>query len=204
MLDIPTFSTSSGNPTTGRLLVATPELIDPSFRDAVVLVLDHDADGTLGVILNRPTPILVASVLGGWSTSAEPPEVLFEGGPVHKDSALALAEVTGGGDPLRDPGTVVDPIGFRRLFGDVGIIDLDTPAEVLGPALHRMRVFAGYAGWSPGQLEAEIEQDSWYVVDGVPDDVFGAHPARLRGDVLRRQPGELAWVATRPGDAALN
>ena len=98
----------------------------------------------------------------------------------------------------------VDPVGFRRLFGEVGIIDLDTPAEVLSPALHRMRVFAGYAGWSPGQLDAEIEQDSWYVVDGVPEDVFGAHPARLRADVLRRQPGELAWVATRPEDAAMN
>ena len=63
---------------------------------------------------------------------------------------------------------------------------------------------AGYAGWSPGQLEAEIEQDSWYVVDGVAEDVFGAHPSKLRADVLRRQPGELAWVATRPEDAALN
>ena len=198
MEELPSFSTTSGSPATGRLLVATPELIDPSFRNAVVLLLDHDNDGTLGVILNRPTPILVASVLGAWSTSAEPPEVLFEGGPVHKDSALALAEVR-----ATDPAGV-DPIGFRRLFGEVGIIDLDTPAEVLSPALHRMRVFAGYAGWSPGQLDAEIEQDSWYVVDGVPEDVFGAHPARLRADVLRRQPGELAWVATRPEDAAMN
>jgi putative transcriptional regulator len=198
-MEIPSFSTRSGAPATGRLLVATPELIDPNFRESVVLLLDHDADGTLGVILNRPTPILVASVLGGWSSSAEPPEVLFEGGPVHKDSALALAEVRNG-----DGSAGGDPIGFRRLFGDVGIIDLDTPAEVLGPALHRLRVFAGYAGWSPGQLETEIEQDSWYVVDGVPEDVFGAHPARLRADVLRRQPGELAWVATRPEDAALN
>lgn len=198
MPEIPAFSTTSGSPATGRLLVATPELIDPSFRHSVVLLLDHDNDGTLGVILNRPTPILVASVLGGWSSTAEPPEVLFEGGPVHKDSALALAEVRSA-----DPGGV-DPVGFRRLFGDVGIIDLDTPAEVLVPALHRLRVFAGYAGWSPGQLEDEIEQDSWYVVDGVPEDVFGAHPARLRHDVLRRQPGELAWVATRPEDAAMN
>lgn len=202
MIDIPSFSASSGNPATGRLLVATQELIDPNFRHSVVLLLDHDADGTLGVILNRPTPILVASVLAGWSASAEPPEVLFEGGPVHKDSALALAEVRHEGGPFDD--TALDPIGFRRLFGDVGIIDLDTPSEVLGPALQRLRVFAGYAGWSPGQLENEIEQDSWYVVDGTPGDVFGAHPAQLRHEVLRRQPGELAWVATRPEDTALN
>ena len=200
MIDIPSFSASSGSPATGRLLVATQELIDPNFRHAVVLLLDHDADGTLGVILNRPTPILVASVLGGWSSAAEPPEVLFEGGPVNKDSALALAQVRH--DPV--PEGEIDPLGFRRLFGDVGIIDLDTPAEVLGPALHRLRVFAGYAGWSPGQLENEIEQDSWYVVDGTAEDVFGSQPARLRHDVLRRQPGELAWVATRPEDAALN
>ncbi len=199
MIDIPSFSAASASPATGRLLVATQELIDPNFRHSVVLLLDHDADGTLGVILNRPTPILVASVLAGWSSSAEPPEVLFEGGPVHKDSALALAEVRHDGEDA-----ALDPIGFRRLFGDVGIIDLDTPSEVLGPALHRLRVFAGYAGWSPGQLENEIEQDSWYVVDGHPEDVFGAHPARLRHEVLRRQPGELAWVATRPEDTALN
>jgi putative transcriptional regulator len=203
VLEMPSFSTASGHPATGRLLVATQELIDPNFRDAVVLLLDHDADGTLGVILNRPTPILVASVLGGWASAAEPPEVLFEGGPVKKDSALALAEVRTS-DPLGVDPTSTDPLGFRRLFGDVGIIDLDTPAEVLGPALHRLRIFAGYAGWSPGQLENEIEQDSWYVVDGLPEDVFGAHPARLRADILRRQPGELAWVATRPEDAAMN
>ncbi|MDR7364111.1 YqgE/AlgH family protein [Nocardioides marmoribigeumensis] len=204
-MEIPSFSTSSAAPATGRLLVATPELIDPNFRDSVVLLLDHNAEGTLGVILNRPTPILVASVLSGWSAAAEPPEVLFEGGPVDKDSALALAEVRESGGALGPlDAAATDPIGFRRLFGDVGIIDLDTPSEVLGPALHRLRVFAGYAGWSPGQLENEIEQDSWYVVDGVPEDVFVAHPARLRADVLRRQPGELAWVATRPEDAALN
>lgn len=195
MKEIPSFSTAGGAPATGRLLVATPELVDPNFTQSVVLLLDHDHDGSLGVIINRPTPILVASVLEGWSSAADPPEVLHEGGPVSKDAALAVAELRPG---------VEDPVGFRRLFGDLGIIDLDTPAEVLAPALRRLRIFAGHAGWSPGQLEVEIEQDSWYVVDSHTDDVFDPHPSGLRTAVLRRQPGELAWAATRPDDAAMN
>jgi len=184
-----------GAPAPGRLLVATPSLEDPNFAHSVVLLLDHDDDGSLGVILNRPSAITVASVLPDWSGSVAPPGVLFEGGPVSTDAALAVALV---------PETGPEPIGFRRLFGRTGIIDLDTPPEVLAPAITRMRVFAGYAGWGSGQLEAEIEEGSWYVVDSTPHDVFGEQPGRLWSAVLRRQPGSLAWVSTKPVDPTLN
>lgn len=188
---------ADGEPAPGRLLVATAALVDPHFARTVVLLLDHDRDGSLGVILNRPSAVPVASVLADWAASVDPPEVLFEGGPVSTDAALAVAAVA-------TPAGGVDPIGFRRLFGGTGIIDLDTPREVLAPALARLRIFAGYAGWGAGQLAGEIEEGSWYVLDSVPHDPFTLQPTRLWSTVLRRQPGELAWVSTRPGDPAQN
>jgi putative transcriptional regulator len=189
------FTTSTEPPAAGRLLVAMPELRDPSFSGAVVLVLDHDDDGSLGVILNRPTAVVVSSVLPAWTPTVSPPEVLFEGGPVSRDSALAVARV-----PQDEP----DPVGFRRIVGELGIIDLDTPTDIVASALTGMRVYAGYSGWGAGQLESELEEEAWYVVDSLPDDVFGPDASRLRQDVLRRQPGELAWLSTRPEDPNRN
>jgi putative transcriptional regulator len=182
-------------PAAGRLLVATPSLVDPNFAGSVVLLLDHDGDGSLGVVLNRPSAITVASVLPDWAASVDPPEVLFEGGPVSTDAALAVALVPDAGP---------DPIGFRCLFDRTGIIDLDTPPEVLAPAITRMRVFAGYSGWGTGQLQGEIDEGSWYVVDSTAHDIFDAEPGGLWSAVLRRQPGSLAWVSTRPTDPTLN
>ncbi|CAN5170084.1 YqgE/AlgH family protein [soil metagenome] len=182
--------------TPGALLVATPALLDPSFERAVVLLLDVDEDGALGVILNRPSPVSVEEVLPGWSAAVAEPDVLFRGGPVGTDSALAVAVLPERGGE--------DPVGFRRMFGATGIVDLDAPTEIIAPALGGMRIFAGYAGWGTGQLEDEIEEGSWYVVPTSPDDLVGSHPEQLWSRVLRRQPGELAWVATRPADPAQN
>nr|WP_246284299.1 YqgE/AlgH family protein [Nocardioides perillae] len=179
----------------GLLLVATPELLDPNFADAVVLLLDVDADGALGVVVNRPSPVLVGDVLGEWGEAASEPEVLFRGGPVSTEGALAVGR-------LADP--TAAPPGFRAVLGEVGVVDLDAPVAVVGAALRDLRVFAGYAGWGAGQLEAEVEEGSWYVVPGEPGDAFRADTRALRRDVLRRQPGELAWQATRPADPALN
>jgi putative transcriptional regulator len=182
----------------GMLLVATPRLADPNFERSVVLVLDHDADGTLGVVLNRPSPVPVGDVLHDWDDHVAEPGVLFHGGPVATDSALAVATIPPGRNPSDDP------VGFRRLFGDTGIVDLDTPTELLDDAIARMRIFAGYAGWGEDQLAAEIEEGSWYVVPVESGDVFGDSPEELWARVLRRQPGELAWVSTRPADPTMN
>ena len=188
------FTTATEPPAAGRLLVAAPELKDPSFAGAVVLLLDHDDDGSLGVIVNRPTAVVVSSVLPAWTPSISPPEVLFEGGPVSRDSALAVARVLGDDDP----------VGFRRIVGDLGIIDLDTPVDVMADAIGDLRIFAGYAGWGAGQLAGELDEGSWYVVDALPRDVFGPEVSRLRQAVLRRQPGELAWLSTRPENPSQN
>jgi putative transcriptional regulator len=190
------FTLVAQEPAAGRLLVASPILLDPNFLRTVVLVLDHDGDGTLGVVLNRPTTVPVASVLPGWADVVDDPPVLFDGGPVSADSALAVACV-----PEAEG---EDPVGFRRLFGPTGMVDLDTPREVLAPAMTRMRIFAGYAGWGGGQLEAEIDEGSWYVVGAETADIFAESPEDLWRQVLRRQHGPLAWVATMPTDPTRN
>jgi len=154
----------------GRLLVATPVLSDPNFRRTVVLVVEHEAEqGTLGVVLNRPTRVLVDQVLEPWTDLATSPSVVFSGGPVAPNSALALALV---------PGTD-EPVGWHPLD-------------------------AGYAGWGAGQLEAEISEGAWYVLPAEPGDAFCAEPEGLWPAVLRRQGGELAYMATYPDDPSLN
>jgi putative transcriptional regulator len=179
---------------TGRLLVATPALADPNFDRTVVLLLDHDEEGSLGVVVNRPTPVDVTDVLPPWSDLATAPGVVFQGGPVALDSALGLATVPGGAEPL----------GWRRVYGGVGLVDLDAPPEVLAAELASLRIFAGYAGWGPGQLEAELADGAWYVVDSEPGDAFSPNPEGLWRAVLRRQPGSLALVATYPDDPSMN
>ena len=181
---------------TGQLLVASPALTDPHFARAVVLVLDHDDDGALGVVLDRPSELAVQEVLPGWADIVDPPPTLFAGGPVSTGSALGVAVLV--------PGTASAPLGWRRVFGDTGLLDLDTPLEVLADALAGLRIFAGYSGWSPGQLEAEVAEGAWFVVPAQPGDLLCAEPEQLWGQVLRRQGGRLALLATFPADPLQN
>src|SRR5260370_20327209 len=148
------------DPKAGRLLVATPLLGDPNCRRTVVLVVEHEeVEGTLGVVLNRPTTVSVGQVLDQWTSLATEPSVVFRGGPVAPNSALAIAMVPG-----KD-----EPIGWRALDGApalarLGLLDLDTPPGLLATAITGLRVYVGYAGWSAGQLEAEIDEGAWYVL----------------------------------------
>ncbi|MCW2899662.1 MAG: hypothetical protein JWO67_1927 [Streptosporangiaceae bacterium] len=184
----------------GSLLVATPLLDDPNFRRSVVLVVEHDCeDGTLGVVLNRPTEVPVERVLPPWGELVTGPSVVFQGGPVALDSALALASVPGEDEPL----------GWRALDGGaevcrVGLVDLDAPPALIAPEVVQFRVFAGYAGWGAGQLRTEIEEGAWYVLQGKSRDVFMEDPEHLWQSVLRRQAGDLAFVSTYPDDPSLN
>ena len=179
----------------GRLLVATPLLVGGPFFRAVVAVLDHDAGGALGVILNQPLDATVAEVLPEWSTLVSSPTALFSGGPVSPDSALALGVLRSGDQP---------PTGWREMYDRVGLIDLDLPADGVEPGLRGMRVFAGYAGWSPGQLEEEIAEGSWVVVDAFDEDLLSSNPEALWRQVLRRQRSDLAMLSTYPDDPQLN
>ncbi|MFJ9676504.1 YqgE/AlgH family protein [Streptomyces sp. NPDC101194] len=192
---------------TGRLLVATPALADPNFDRAVVLLLDHDEEGSLGVVLNRPTPVGVGDILTSWAGLTGEPDVVFQGGPVSLDSALGVAVIPGdeGSSPRSRPRpNSGDPLGFRRVYGAIGLVDLEAPPELLAAALGSLRIFAGYAGWGPGQLETELTEGAWYVVESEPGDVSSPRPEHLWRAVLRRQRSELAMIATYPDDPSLN
>jgi putative transcriptional regulator len=177
----------------GRLLVAAPPLVDPNFDRTVVLMLEHGDDGGLGVVLNRRSETTIDDVFPEWHELVSPPGVVFAGGPVSTDAVIALAR-------RRDVGLE----GFVQVLGDLGTIDLADDPLRIGASLEALRVFAGYAGWTPGQLEAELAQGAWFVVAMEPGDPFVAAPERLWRDVLRRQRGRLALFSNYPEDATVN
>ena len=181
----------------GRLLVAVPELADPHFRRSVVLLLDHDRQGALGVVLDRPSDIVVEDVLPGWGALAAEPGRVHTGGPVQPEAAICLARLPA--DSGRRPGLALVP-GSRRL----ATVDLDGDPDEIGAHLAGLRVFAGYAGWAPEQLDAEISAGGWFVVDALPGDVLAPDPEHLWRDVLRRQGLPLALAANFPADPSLN
>ena len=190
--------------TTGQLLVATPQIEEGVFRRSVVLVLHHDDDGAQGLVLNRPIDADVDAVLPGWEEHATRPAKVFQGGPVQLDSALGLVAV---------PGDSPEPTGVRRLFGSVALVDLDTPPTLVVPEVAGLRIFAGYAGWSPGQLEDEIVTGSWFVVGSrerrrlhrrarrpvAPGAAPPARAAALGGLVPERPVAELSRAHTLAG-----
>jgi len=154
-----------------------------------------EAGGALGVVLNRATEVPVSEVLGNWGTLAGEPPVVFEGGPVQPEAAICLARARPGVDDLS---------GFNRVSGAVGTVDLSGDPDTLREGVLGVRVFAGYAGWSPGQLEREIAGGSWFVFDALPGDAFASRPDDLWPMVLRRQGGLMAAVANYPSDPTLN
>lgn len=181
----------------GSLLVAAPTMFDPNFRRTVVFVIDHREEGTLGVVLNRPSEISVYEVLPSWGAHVAEPQSVFVGGPVEKKTALCLAA-------LRTGETAAEISGVIAVRGPVALVDLDADPDVLVPKVRGLRVFAGYAGWDSGQLAQEITRGDWLVVPALPSDVL-ATPARdLWGQVLRRQGLPTALLATHPGDLQRN
>ncbi|CAB4734077.1 unannotated protein [freshwater metagenome] len=177
----------------GRLLVAGPTLRDPNFFRTVVLMLEHDEDGALGLVLNRPTDYPIASALPPWAGAVSEPDVVFVGGPVAPETALALGRLRAG---------ATDVPGWLRLFGSVGVVDLE--ATPLLCDVRDMRIFAGYAGWSAGQVEGELAEDAWLVLDAATTDTTTTTPDELWSAVLRRQPGTLSFLASYPDEPSWN
>lgn len=178
----------------GRLLVATPDLRDPNFFRTVVLVLEHGDDGALGVVLNRPSETDVAELFPEWRSAVPEPTVAFVGGPVSPDSVIALAQA--------DRDDAVD--GWIPVFRRLGTVDLARSPADLMVDVHAVRVFAGYAGWAPGQLEGELALGGWFVLDALDGDPFTPDPDGLWAAVLRRQGGTTAWFASCPVDPSVN
>jgi len=178
--------------TRARLLVATPELVDPNFHRSVVLVLEHNDDGALGVVLNRPRLVGGAEVVPQWADRLAFPSRLHSGGPVSEDSVIGLALGPAGG---------ID--GLSPLLGQLGVVDLHRSPEDL-PGVEPVRLFAGYSGWSAGQLDAELVAGGWVVVDAIPEDALSTEPEGLWSVVLARQPGLLGHLSGYPDDPSAN
>ncbi|MGH8979362.1 MAG: YqgE/AlgH family protein [Acidimicrobiia bacterium] len=176
----------------GKLLVAAPPLVDPNFDRTVILLLEHGEEGSLGLILNRPTLTSLADVLPEWNTVADPPAVVFVGGPVSPEAVIALGRGTGDFD------------GWIPLLDDLGTVDIGGDAALVGTGLAALRVFIGYAGWAAGQLDEELAQHAWFVVDANASDPFAPDPSALWSAVLRRQSGRIAIFATCPEDPSVN
>ena len=169
----------------GKLLIAAPSLFD-FFRRTVVLVIEHTEEGAIGVVLNRPSETLLDEAVPSLAELADTEEPVWVGGPVSPDAVVALGEF---GDPA-EAGTAV--------LAGVGTVDPSAPHD----SLVRMRVFAGYAGWSAGQLDGEVEEGAWIVVPARPDDAFSE--GDLWSEALRRKGGGYRLLATMPADPALN
>jgi putative transcriptional regulator len=175
----------------GSLLVANASLFDPNFRRTVVLVGHHDEDGAVGVVLNHVTDVAVDEAVPPLAELVAPGDPLFVGGPVQPEAAVVVAEF----EDRAAAGIIA--------FGSVGFLPEATNADDL-PGIRRARVFAGYSGWGPGQLEDEVEGASWIVAPATTDDVFHAEPEQLWADVLKRLGPRYDLLRTMPADPSLN
>ena len=215
-------------PSPGCLLVAAPSLTESTFVHTVLYVLEHDDSGTAAVILNRPSRTPVGQVLPDWHDAVSGPSVVFSGGPVQPDGALCLGLLSDAGRrllasdldgvdgidgaDLGDLGDLGDldrldtgaKLAVRPVVDAICTVDLDGAIDPVTAATAGLRIFAGHAGWSPGQLDDELAAGAWLVVPGRSLDVFAETPEHLRRDVLRRQPAPLRLLSTYPRDLSLN
>jgi putative transcriptional regulator len=175
----------------GQLLIAGPSLIDPNFRRTVVLVGEHSEEGALGLVLNRATEATVDEAVPELTAVVDSLSLVHAGGPVQPSAIVVLAEFV---EPEQAGALVLDAVGF---------LPAETDPDELGELL-RARVFAGYAGWGPGQLDDELEEGSWIVEPALPEDVFTDEPGELWGEVLRRKGGAYGVLALMPYDPSLN
>jgi putative transcriptional regulator len=175
----------------GHLLIAGPSLLDPNFWRTVVLVGEHSEEGALGVVLNRSSETPVEEALPELTLLAEDLGAVHVGGPVQPSAVVVLADFV---DPDAAETLVLDSVGF---------LPSEVEPDTLGE-LRRARVYAGYAGWGPGQLDGELEEGSWIVEPARPEDVFTDDPESLWSDVLRRKGGPFAVLAAMPPDPSLN
>lgn len=184
-------------PRAGSLLVATARLGDPNFRRTVVYVIAHNDRGTIGIVINRPSETAVHTVLPPWADHASRPPVVYVGGPVQTDAAMAIGVLRADADPAALP-------FVEKVAGPVVLVNLDTEPEIALPHLRGIRIYAGHAGWGDGQLDAEIAEGAWTVLPAQPDDVLAGPMVDVWFRVLRRQGWPQALAAYRPIDLARN
>src|SRR5436190_14335722 len=172
---------------TGHLLLSNASLFDPNFRRTVVLVGHHDEEGAVGVVLNRPFDVSVGDAVPPLADLVPPDEPLFHGGPVQPEAAVVVGDFF---DPSK-AGVIA--------FGTIGFVAEEADVTEAG-MLRRARVYAGYSGWGPGQLESEIDEDAWLVTPAVPEDVFLDDTDRLWERVVERMGRGYEIMRTMPFD----
>jgi putative transcriptional regulator len=170
----------------GKLLIASPSMPD-YFHRTVILVVEHNEQGAFGLVLNRPSETTVGEASPELAELIGDEHLLHVGGPVQPNAVTAIGEYP---DPAE---------ATKLIVGTVGMVDLDAP-----PELYRLRVFAGYAGWGPGQLDEELGREDWIVEPARADDVFADEPEALWASVLMRKGGQYALLARMPDDPSLN
>ncbi|MDO5676649.1 MAG: YqgE/AlgH family protein [Propionibacteriaceae bacterium] len=178
----------------GQLLVATQPGRGGYFDQSVVLLIEHHQEGTVGVCLNILSDLPVSAAAGQFETSLSHPPALFEGGPVNLDVVMVLGKPVSAGEP---------PPGWERIVGDIGLVDLSFPDELLESSFTGLRAFVGLSAWAPGQLEGELIRGSWFRTGVRGDDVFG-NPDGLWRRVLRRMGGLPSRWSTWTDEPALN
>jgi len=176
----------------GQLLVAGPALLDPNFHRTVVLVCEHDDDGAMGLVLNRPSPIAAGQAIPELSGALDDADRLWVGGPVQTSSVVVLADFAGA------------DLSAMLVHGQIGLVLPDADLDEVGGTVRRARAFLGYAGWGAGQLDGELDGNDWIVADFSPDDAFTNDPDGLWARVLGRKGGRYALLATMPPDPSLN
>ncbi len=176
----------------GQLLIASPILVEPTFHRTVILITEHAPEGAMGVVLNRPSQSLVGEAVPELSELAGEEEPVYVGGPVQTEALIVLAE-------FRDPAAAA-----AIVVADVGLVSAEVETAELVTATRRARVFAGYSGWGPGQLEGELEEEAWIVEAPVPGELFPEDPDTLWSAVLERKGGRYALIARMPPDPSLN
>ena len=174
----------------GQLLISSPSLVDPNFRRTVVLMTHHNEDGAVGLVLSRPSDLRIDEAVPDLGELPYADDVVFVGGPVQPEAFMVLAEFD---DVTEAAAPIMEGLGF---------MPADSEPEDL--SIRRMRLFAGYSGWGAGQLEAELEEPSWIVVDAYPEDAFADDPDELWRAVLNRKGGRYALIAAMPFDPTLN
>jgi len=172
----------------GQLLVSSPALHDPNFRRTVVLITHHDEEGAMGLVLSRPSEVRVEDAVAELASLPGADQLVYVGGPVQPEAVVVLVEHED------DPDSPI--------IGRIAFMEAGSDLEEL--AVARARVFAGYSGWGPDQLEDELDENSWIVVPAEPDDVFAPDPDELWRTVLHRKGGKFALIATMPFDPKLN
>lgn len=172
----------------GQFLVATPIIASPPFDHSVVFVLEHDASGAIGVVINQATNLMVEEHLPGIGAIVSDPPTVFLGGPVSTDTALVIGRGRG--------------FNFVRpsAIPGIGVVDIEEEME----GLDSLRVFAGYAGWEPDQLEGELEEGAWWLVFPDVDDLFAADVDNLWERTVERAPGTIPLYSTYPEDPSTN